>query len=288
MSKNIIDLLKKLGFENPEEVATKLGTDEGATLIDQLLTQAQKYSRPFIETELNEKFKTERGSLKGKYFQEAARKVNKIFGNKLTNKELEDIINDPENDGKTFDAVVEDIKEKTADKGGKTEVELQKMLDASNGKISDLETQLTEAKAKYEKDLADGVSKVKRDATLARKLSEILPKFTSMNPAKAAELIQDKLHGKATIKVNEKGELTLHDPSDAEKPLKKDATNLQTFEGLVGDLAKEYELPVAKSGGTRKTGADDIDDKDSDPKNKLDSNSSAKGLAAALEAAAGA
>lgn len=285
MSKKLKKLLEKFGVQNVDEVIKKINADDDAEeIIDELLASAQTYSEPFIRTKVKTEFDTERKTLKGKYFQDAARKVNKIFGNKLSNKELEDILNDPENEGKTFDAVVEDIKEKTADKGGKSETELQKMLDASNGKVSDLETQLNDAKAKYEKDLAAGISKVKLDSVLRKKLTELLPKFTNMNPIKAADLIIDKISQKASLKLTDKDEISLHDISDPEKPLKKNETQLQNFEGLISDLAKEYELPVAKSPeGNKKRATGSDDDDHGDKNDKIPGGvKSASGLAAAF------
>jgi len=190
---------------------------------------------------------------------------------------------DPANEGKTINAAMKLIKEKISEKTGKSEPELQKMLDLANGKVSEYETKMNEMQAKFEKDLASGISAVKLKAVLNDKLISILPKYTNMPPAKAAKLISNAISEKAHLSLKGEDDISLHDVLDNAIPLKKNATELQTFEGLVSDIAKEYELPVTQSPGVRKIEPNRRDDNKDDNKPKISENASA--MLAALEAA---
>lgn len=255
MSKKLKAYLTKLGIENIDEVITAINAeDDNEEIIDTLLTKSQAYAKPFLSSEFAAQFATERKTLKGKYFKEAAQKANKTFGSVLTNKELDDIIADPDNDGKTLDAVLEAVKDKVSDKTGKTDSELQKMLEVANGEKSALETKMAEMQTKFEKDLESGISSVKSKALLTKKLVEILPTLTSMNPVKAAALLSGEIERRANLVLKGDDDFSLHDPAKPEEYLKKDATNIYTFNSLVTDVAKEFELPVAASpGGNQRT-----------------------------------
>lgn len=286
MSKKLKKLLEKLNVENVDEVITAINAeDDSEEIIETLLTKAQSYSKPFLKAEFKAEFDTERKALKGKYFQDAARKANKEFGNVLTNKEIEDIISDPENEGSTYDAVIKAVKEKVSSKTGQSDSELQKMLDAANGKTSELEAKMSEMAAKFEKDLANGISAVKLKGVLAKKLIEILPKYTNLNPVKAAELIAGKISEKAHLSLKGEDDISLHDVLNNELPLKKNETTLQTFEGLVSDTVKEFDLPVAKSaeGTKRNENNNNNDNNDTKAPPAL---KTAKGLEAAFAATA--
>ena len=284
MSKKLKKLLEKLNIENVDEVLAKINADDDSDeIIDTLLTKAQGYAKPFLEAEFNAKIKDERHASKGKGMKEALNIANETFGNILSNKEIEDVMKDPANEGKTINAAMKLIKEKISEKTGKSEPELQKMLDLANGKVSEYETKMNEMQAKFEKDLASGISAVKLKAVLNDKLISILPKYTNMPPAKAAKLISNAISEKAHLSLKGEDDISLHDVLDNAIPLKKNATELQTFEGLVSDIAKEYELPVAQSPGVRKIETNRRDENQDDNKPKISENASA--MLAALEAA---
>lgn len=251
MSKKLRKLLEKFGVENIDEVIKEINADDDKEeVIDRLMDSAQKYAEPLLKSKFNAEFDSQRKALKGKYFKDAAQKANREFGSPLTSKEIDEIIADPANEGSTYDAVIKAVREKATEKSGKTDSELQNMLNAANLKISDLEKSIPEMKAKYENDLKEGISRVKLDSMLRKKLMEELPKHTSMNVAKAADLIISKISERTILKLNDDGSgIGLYDPKNPESPMKKNDRELHTLDGLIGDLAKEYELPVAKSPG---------------------------------------
>lgn len=256
MSKNLKSYLEALKVENIDELVEALLSDEDKPeAVQTALKKSQDYARDFLEGEFNERTNAERKTWKGKYFKDAAQKVNKIFGSKLTNSELEKIMNDPENDGKTFDAVVDVIRAKVSDKTGTSEAELQAMLDKANGKISEYEQQMQEMEAKHKADFDEYVRTGKLTATLKNKLVSILQGQTSMSAEKAAELLKEPLMKKALIKLNDKDELELYDPSKPENRLKRNDTEFESLEGIVKQLATEYELPKAASGGAAPAGS---------------------------------
>lgn len=252
MSTNLKDLLAKLGIKDEDGKILESLTSEtpNSEAVQQVLKASQDYSKPFLESEFSTKLDSERKTWKGKYFQDAARQANKEFGSKLTNKEIEDIISDPANEGQTYQAVISAIKAKSTDTGDKAE--LQKMLDAANGKISEFETKLKDTEAKHKADFDNYVKTGKMTAALEAKLTSILQGITSMPAAKAAQLLKDPLTKKALIKLNDAGELELYDPANPETKLKKNDTEFQKLDDLVKDLAAEYELPTAQSNGIKK------------------------------------
>lgn len=281
---NLKALLEKLGFKSVDDLIKRMNDDTDATVVDEVLEQSQVYAKPFYETEWNQKIKDERHSSKGKGMKEALNIANEIFGNPLTNKEIEEVMDKPENKGKTVNAVLELLKEKVHKKTGTTETELQKMLDAASGEKATLQKELADMAEKYKNDLADGISKVRLDSLLTKKLLTLLPKFTSMNPAKAAELIKNKIFEKALLKVKDDDNISLYDLSEPETLLKKNKTELQSFDGLIESIVKEYELPVDKSpAGTKKKESTTKNDDDS--KSKINpAAKSANSLASAMSA----
>jgi hypothetical protein len=290
MSANLKELLKSLNVEDQDAIYAALTSETPNTdAVKIVLKASQTYAKPFIETELSTKFGEERKTLKGKYFKDAAQKVNKIFGNKLTNKELEDVMGDPENEGKTFDAVAEAIKTKVSEKTGTGEAELQKMLDLANGKISEYEQKLIDTETKHKADFENFVQTGKLTTSLKKELVKIMTKVTSMDAEAAAELIMTPLGQKALIKLNDKEGIDLFDLSNPESKLKKSDTEFQTLEGLATDLAKQYKLPEAQSGGAVKVKIDKQGNEDkTDPNENILKNSglsSAEKVFAALEAA---
>ena len=82
MSKKLKALLENFGVENIDEVYDALMDDEtdNQEVLDSVLSGAQKYARPFIESELSANFSDERKSHKGKYMKEAVLIANKTFG----------------------------------------------------------------------------------------------------------------------------------------------------------------------------------------------------------------
>jgi hypothetical protein len=255
MSKNLKNYLASLKVQNIDQlVEALLADDDRPEDVQTCLRAAQEYSKPFLEADFNAKMNDERKTWKGKYFKDAAQKVNKIFGNKLTSAELEDVMKDPENDGKTFDAVVDAIREKVSIKTGTSETELQKMLDAANGKISEYEQKLIDTEKKYKEDFDNYVKTGKLTATLQTKLVKILQGVTSMPAEKAAKLLMDPLTKKALIKLNDSEDIELFDLTNPETKLRKSETEFQTLENVVKELAEEYELPKIASGGAASGG----------------------------------
>lgn len=248
MSKNLKSLLTSLNVDNADEIISSLiGEDETPEIVQSLLKKAQEYARPFVEVELNENFNGERKTLKGKYFKDAIQKVNRKFGSKLTNSEIDRIMSLPENEGKTFDAVIDEIYSKNSESG--SEAELKKMLDAANGKLSDYEQKMADMEAKHKADFDNYVKTGKLTATLKTKLVKILQSVTSMNAEKAADLLREPLMKKALVKLNDSDDIDLFDPSKPESRLKRSDTEFETLESVVKNLADEYELPKIASGG---------------------------------------
>lgn len=253
MSKNIENLLKALGIEDVTDLSASLLSDEENTeTLDAILKSAQQYSKPFIESELSGKFNDERKSLKGKYLKEGLLKANKAFGGALSNKEIEDVLNDPANDGKTYDVAIELLKTKVSNKLGTTESELQSMLDKANGKISEYETQIPQLEAKYKNEATEAINKFKLDGVVTDKLLKVLDGKTSIPATAAAELIRGQLSNKALLRLKEDGNIGLYDLANSDTPLKKNDTTLQTFEGLVDDLVNTYGLAKKSNGSETK------------------------------------
>lgn len=253
MSKNIENLLKALGIEDVTDLSASLLSDEeNPETLDAILKSAQQYSKPFIESELSGKFNDERKSLKGKYLKEGLLKANKAFGGALSNKEIEDVLNDPANDGKTYDVAIELLKTKVSNKLGTTESELQSMLDKANGKISEYETQIPQLEAKYKNEANEAINKFKLDGVVTDKLLKVLDGKTSIPATAAAELIRGQLSNKALLRLKEDGNIGLYDLANSDTPLKKNDTTLQTFEGLVDDLVNTYGLAKKSNGSETK------------------------------------
>ena len=294
MSKTLLKFLNSIQFPDAEAtVAILIADDENPEVVQKLLKQAQVYAKPFVETELNDIHSKDRATWKGKYFKEALGKINKGFKNLLTNKEIEDIMEDPANEGKTFDAVVDVLVAKAGEKSGKSDSEIKIMLDKANAENEELKGKLTATEAKHIADFENFKRTGKITAKLEKTLVEYLTKKTSMNATKAAELLKDKLMQRALIDINDKDELELLDPSstpDKRVLLKKDETTLQTLEGLVDQLATEYELPKIESGGGKNVatgGQQQQQQQKQDPTDKFANTAlpKAQGLAAALATA---
>lgn len=252
MSANLKELLVKLGIKDEDGKIYESLTSEtpNSEAVQIVLKASQDYSKPFLEAEFSGKLDSERKTWKGKYFQDAARQANKEFGSKLSNKEMEDIMADPTNEGQTYQAVINAIKAKTTSTSDTAE--LQKMLDIANGQIGEYENKLQEAEKKHKEEFDNYVRTGKMTAALEAKLTSILQGITSMTPAKAAALLKDPLAKKALIKLNDAGELELYDPANPEHKLKKNETEFQKLEDLVKELATEYELPTAQSNPIKK------------------------------------
>lgn len=283
MSKNLKAYLEALKVENIDElVEALLSEDDKPDAVQTALKKSQDYARDFLEGEFNERTNSERKTWKGKYFKEAAQKVNKIFGSKLTNSELEKVMNDPENEGKTFDAVVDSIRAKVSEKTGTSEAELQDMLDKANGKISEYDQKIIDLEAKHKADFDEYVRSGKLTTALKSKLVSILQSHTSMNAEKAAELLKEPLMKRALIKLNDRDELDLFDPAKPDTKLKRSETELETLEGIVKQLATEYELPKAASGGANTPQPGNPPPPPQQPKFTAPAMSAAEGLATAM------
>lgn len=279
MSKKLEALLKSLGVTNIEETITALSTeDDNQEAIENVLKQAQAYARPFLESEFTEKMKTERGQLKGKYLKEALVKNNKIFGTPLTNKEIEEVMNDPENEGQTYDKAMELLREKIVEKKGGSEADLQKMLDTANAKINEYEATIPQLETKYKTEAEKTIAQFKLDGVVSTKLMQVLDGKTSMPAAKAAELIRGQISSRAALKLKEDGNIGLYKLGTEDEHLKKNDTTLYSFEALVDDIVTEYDL-AKKSGGTERKQAQGA----AEPQPNDKSKPASFGLAAALE-----
>lgn len=242
-----------MNVENIDELAETLisGTELNQEAIDTILKASQGYARPFVESELNAKQAEERKTWKGKYFKELTLKFNKQFGGLLTNSEIDDILADPQNEGKTYDAVIAAIKDKATESMTPKELtEYKKMLDAASVKISDYEEKMQNLESEYEKKFEDRLNQTKLDAALDSELLSVLPKLTSVSPQVAAKLVKTLIGDKAVVKLGSDGKLSLFDPKNPDSPLKKSGTELYKFNDLISDIATEAELPAIKSGGS--------------------------------------
>ncbi len=252
MSKKLEALLKSLGVQNIEETITAINSeDDNNEAVDAVLKAAQSYARPFLESEFSDKMKTERGQLKGKYLKEALNKTNKLFGTPLTNKEIEDVMNDPENEGQTYDKAMELLREKVVRKTGSSESDLQKMLDTANAKIQEYETSIPQLESKYKSEAEKTIAQFKLDGVVSQKLIAILEGKTAMPANKAAELIRGQISQRAALKLKEDGNIGLYKIGTDDEHLKKNDTTLYTFDALVDDIVNEYGI-AKKSSGTEK------------------------------------
>ena len=252
MSANLTALLAALGVQDIDTVAAAILSDSPADeAVQSVLKGAQQYARPFIEGEYNEKMKTERGQWKGKYMKEALLKANKTFGNVLTNKEIDDILNDPANEGQSIDAALNALKEKASDKSGKPEAELQKMLDTANAKIAEYEAKIPEIESAAERKARETIEQFKRDGVVTTELMKVLNDKVD-SPAKVAELIKAQLERNAVIRLKDDGSIGLYDPKNPDSPLKKNETTLHTFADLVSETVDYYGLTKKSHGTERK------------------------------------
>lgn len=252
MSANLKDLLNKLGVKDEDGAIYEALTSEtpNSDAVQSILKASQDYSKPFLEADFSTKLDSERKTWKGKYFQDAARQANKEFGSKLTNKEIEDIIADPANEGQTYQAVISAIKAKTTNTSDSKQ--LQDMLDAANGKLLEYDKKFQEQEDKHKADFDNYVKTGKLTATLKTKLVEIVKKYTSMDADEAADYVQTKIGQKALIKLNDSEDIDLFDINNPESKLKKSDTEFQTLEGLAADIITASKLPTAESKGVTK------------------------------------
>ena len=279
MSKKLKALLENFGVENIDEVYNALMDDEtdNQEVLDSVLSGAQKYARPFIESELSTSFNEERKSHKGKYMKEAVLIANKTFGGVLTNSEIEKILSAPENKDKTIDAVFNALKEKAISKADTPAdvAEIKNMLELSNKKYSELEDKYnnldTTLKSQYEKDLNDH----KLNGVLGSELVRALEGKTSISATKAAKIIEKELKDRAILRLGQDGKINLFDKSNENSPLKKSDTQVYGFDSLVEDIANDFELIQKSNGGAKFVNGQNVD---SEPKKEL------TGLAAKMAA----
>jgi len=280
MSKKLKALLENFGVENIDEVYDALMDDEtdNQEVLDSVLSGAQKYARPFIESELSANFSDERKSHKGKYMKEAVLIANKTFGGVLTNSEIEKILSAPENKDKTIDAVFNALKEKAISKADTPAdvAEIKNMLELSNKKYSELEDKYnnldTTLKSQYEKDLNDH----KLNGVLGSELVRALEGKTSISATKAAKIIEKELKDRAILRLGQDGKINLFDKSNENSPLNKSDSLVYGFDSLVEVIANDFEL-IQKSNEGAKFGANGGAPKD-EPKKEL------TGLAAKMAA----
>ena len=252
MSVNLKELLTKLGVKDEDGKILESLTSEtpNSDAVQLVLKASQDYSKPFLELDFNTKIDSERKTWKGKYFQDAARQANKEFGNKLTNSEIEDIMADPANEGKTYQAVISAIKAKTTSSGDTAQ--LQEMLDKANGKIGEYETKMNELQTKHKEEFDNYVKTGKLNSKLKDKLISIVKQHTSMDAAEAADFVQMKINQRASLKLNDQDEIDLFDLNNPESKLRKSDTEFQTLEGLATEIITNAKLPTAQSNGVQK------------------------------------
>ena len=252
MSVNLKELLNKLGVKDEDGSIYESLTSEtlNSDAVQTILKASQDYSKPFLELDFNTKIDSERKTWKGKYFQDAARQANKEFGNKLTNSEIEDIMADPANEGKTYQAVISAIKAKTTSSGDTAQ--LQEMLDKANGKIGEYETKMNELQTKHKEEFDNYVKTGKLNSKLKDKLISIVKQHTSMDAAEAADFVQMKINQRASLKLNDQDEIDLFDLNNPESKLRKSDTEFQTLEGLATEIITNAKLPTAQSNGVQK------------------------------------
>lgn len=278
MSKKLKVLLENFGVENIDEVYDQLMDDDmdSQEVLDSVLSGAQKYARPFIESELNASFSEERKSHKGKYMKEAVLLANKEFGSMLTNSEIEKVMSDPANKDKTINAVFKLLKDKALSKDGNEPNEIKNMLDLANEKIQALEQERDSIEGKYKSQYEADLSQYKLDGVLGNELVRALEGKTSISATKAAKIIEKELKDKAILKLGQDGKINLFDKSNENSPLKKSDTQVYSFDAFVEDIANDFEL-IQKSNGGAKFGGNGSDTKQ-DPKKEL------SGLAARMAA----
>lgn len=250
MSKNLKKLLETLGVDNVDETLTiLLDENENNETVDAVLKASHNYSKPFLESDFNERLNNDRKTYKGKYLKEALLKANKEFGSPLTNKEIETILDNPDNAGKNYDVAFAELKAKVMTRTGASEAELQAMLDTANNKLQEYDTRIKTMEQEHKAAFDEYVKTGKLNTKLKEKLVSFLQSRTSMSADKAAELLKEPLMKKALIKLNDSDELELYDPKSPETKLKKSETELMKIDELISGLCDEYELPKIQSGG---------------------------------------
>lgn len=249
---NLKKVLQSIGIEPSDELIEKLtkADAEDAETVQEILSKAQAYAKPFLESEFNEKLSEERKAMKGKYFKELVQKVNKKFGSVLTSGDIDKILSNPENEGRTYDAVIDAIYEKSSGQGDIAE--LKRMLDAANTEKNTLKEQLDAKDTEYEQKLKQQIGQIETDRALDSELGKLVGNITSLNPQTALKLIRSELSGRAIVRLGADGKLNLYDPKNPEAQLKKSGTELYKIEDLVSDIAKENDLPAKKSAGTER------------------------------------
>lgn len=272
-------VLQSIGIEPSDELIEKLtkAEAEDPDTVQDILSKAQAYAKPFLESEFNEKLSEERKAMKGKYFKELVQKVNKKFGSVLTSGDMDKILSNPENEGRTYDAVIDAIYEKSSGQGDIAE--LKRMLDAANTEKNTLKEQLDAKDTEYETKLKQQISQIETDRALDSELTRLVGNITSLNPQTALKLLRSELSGRAVVRIGTDGKLNLYDPKNPETQLKKSGTELYKFEDLVQDIARENELPSKKSAGTERVGTQT----QTEPKQLPKAAASAASLAAVME-----
>jgi len=253
MSKKLKALLENFGVENIDEVYDALMDDEtdNQEVLDSVLSGAQKYARPFIESELSANFSDERKSHKGKYMKEAVLLANKEFGSVLTNSEIEKVMSDPANKDKTINAVFKALKDKAMSKDGSEPNEIKNMLDLANEKIQALELERDSIEGKYKSQYEADLSQYKLDGVLGSELVRALEGKTSISATKAAKIIEKELKDRAILRLGQDGKINLFDKANENSPLKKSDTQVYGFDSLVEDIANDFELIQKSNGGER-------------------------------------
>jgi len=253
MSKKLKALLENFGVENIDEVYNALMDDEtdNQEVLDSVLSGAQKYARPFIESELSANFSEERKSHKGKYMKEAVLLANKEFGSVLTNSEIEKVMSDPANKDKTINAVFKALKDKAMSKDGSEPNEIKNMLDLANEKIQALELERDSIEGKYKSQYEADLSQYKLDGVLGSELVRALEGKTSISATKAAKIIEKELKDRAILRLGQDGKINLFDKANENSPLKKSDTQVYGFDSLVEDIANDFELIQKSNGGER-------------------------------------
>lgn len=250
MSKKIKQLLQTLGVENVDETFDALmAEDDNNEVIETVLSGAQTYARPFLESEFNTKEAEARKGYKGKYMREAFNIANKEFGNALTSKEIDDVLLNPANKDKSTSALFALLKTKAVNKGDSSAAEIEQMLNNANQRIQDLETEKNSLEENYKTKLTAEINKYKLDGKLSAELIRILDGKTTIPAAKAAEFVKSQLSQRAILKLRDDQNIDLFEIENEEAPLKKSPTQLYKLDEIVMDITNEFGL-VQKSHGS--------------------------------------
>lgn len=246
MAKNLEKLLKAIGIkdEEVENAVALLTSDEtnedSDNLHETILKATHAYADPFLKPKYKEEFDKERETLKGKYFQDAARQLNKAHENRLSEKEFKEAF---EEGG--YMTVVEKLQEIQEPGDPVNESEVKKALAKANARLEEMEEEHNKA-IEAEKKRADStINEFKTEARSIEELTALLKKKTNKPADKHARALFKMYNGsRALLRTNEDGEIEVMDPKSPENPLKAKGsdTKFVTLEMLADEYVEEFDL----------------------------------------------